>query len=119
MSNKILLIFIFLSFFSLAKAEIVKNIIIDGNKRVSDETIKVYGQIELNKNIEDKDLDRILKRLYETEFFEDIKIELRNNNLKIVLKEYPIVNQLVIVGEKSNRYKDQIKKIIKLKEKKS
>ncbi len=119
MSNKILLIFIFLTFFSLAKAEIVKNIIIEGNKRVSDETIKVYGQIELNKNIEDKDLDRILKRLYETEFFEDIKIELRNNNLKIVLKEYPIVNQLVIVGEKSSRYKDQIKKIIKLKEKKS
>ena len=46
-------------------------------------------------------------------------MELNNNILKINLKEYPIVNQLIIIGEKSTRYKEQIKKIIKLREKRS
>ena len=46
-----ILIFItifFLNFFML-NAEVVNKVEINGNKRVSDETIKVYGKIELNK----------------------------------------------------------------------
>ena len=39
--------------------------------------------------------------------------------MNIELKEYPVINQLVIVGEKTKRYKEQIIKILKLKEKKS
>ena len=94
-----------------------KKIEINGNKRVSDETVKIYGGIELNKDYAEKDLDQILKDLYSTNFFEDINVDLRNNVLRINLKEYPIINQLIIIGEPSKRYKDQIKKIIQLKEK--
>ena len=101
------------------QAEIVKSIVIEGNKRVSTETIKIYGGIEINKDYSNKDLNNVLKDLYETDFFEDVKLELKNNVLKVQLKEYPFINQLVIIGEKSKRYRDQIKKIIKLKEKKS
>ena len=43
-------IIFFFFFFSFLKAEIVKKIIINGNKRVSDETIKIYGEIEINKD---------------------------------------------------------------------
>ncbi len=114
---KILLITILVS--TISKAEMVSKIKIEGNKRVSDETIKIYGNIDLDKDYSEKDLDRVLKDLYDTEFFEDVKLELKNNTLLINLKEYPIVNQLIIIGEKSNRYKDQIKKVIKLKEKRS
>ena len=39
--------------------------------------------------------------------------------MTINLKEYPIVNQLVITGEKSKKFKNQIKKIKKLKSKNS
>ena len=85
-------------------------------KRVSNETIKIYGDIDLNKDYSEKDLNVITNNLYETNFFEDIKIDLNNNVLKISLKEYPTINQLLISGEKSKRYKDQIKKIIQLKE---
>ncbi len=109
---------IFLIFFN-ANSEIVKEIIINGNKRVSPETIKLYGDIKVNQDYSDKDLNRILNNLYETEFFDDVKVSLSNNILTVNLKEYPIVNQLIIVGEKSNKYKDQIKKLIKTKEKKS
>ena len=47
MIKKFLISIIILSFTSL-KAEIVKEVVIEGNKRVSDETIKVYGEIEIN-----------------------------------------------------------------------
>ena len=111
--------FFIILFISTLKAETINRVDINGNKRVSDETIKIYGGISLKKDYSQKDLDLILKSLYETEFFDDVKIELSNNVLKINLKEYPIINQLIIIGEKSNRYKDQIKKVIKLKEKRS
>ena len=109
---------IFFIFFN-ANSEIVKEININGNKRVSNETIKLYGDIKVNQDYSDKDLNRILNNLYETEFFDDVKVSLSNNILTVNLKEYPIVNQLVIIGEKSNKYKDQIKKLINTKEKKS
>jgi outer membrane protein insertion porin family len=100
-------------------AEIVNKVIIDGNERVSDETIKIYGKIDLNVDYSNKDLDQILKNLYSTDFFEDINVKLENNTLKISLREYPIINQLIITGEKSNKYKDAIKDLMSIKEKSS
>ncbi len=119
MKNFLLIVAVTIFLFSPTYAENIKKIEINGNKRVSDETIKIYGQIELNKEFTDLDLDRILKNLYETNFFEDVNIKVESNILKINLKEYPIVNQLVITGEKSQKYKEQIKKSINLKEKRS
>ena len=110
---------IFLFGFSYLNAEIVNNLIINGNKRVSNETIKVYGEIELNKNYLESDLNKILYNLYSTEFFEDVKLNLANNTLTIDLKEYPVINQLIFNGENNRRYVSEIKKLIKLKEKKS
>ena len=105
--------------FSLLNAEVVNEIIIDGNKRVSDETIKIYGDIEIGKNYLEKDLNSIINKIYSTLFFENVEIELKNNIMKISLKEYPIVSQLLIIGEKSNKFKEQIKSLISTKEKKS
>ncbi len=109
----------FFSFFFNLYAEVVNKIEISGNSRISNETVKIYGDIKLNKDYSEKKLDLILNNLYQTDFFEDVKIEISNNTLKIKLKEYPIIDQLVIVGESSKKYKDEIKKIIKSKEKSS
>ena len=110
-----LFIYIFFLYFSFAKADIVKQITIEGNKRISDETVKIYGEIENNRNYTDEDIDTILKNLYSTDFFEDVQISLENNVLIINLKEYPVINQLIVVGEKNKRYLDQIKKLLSLK----
>tara|TARA_B100001093_G_scaffold388747_1_gene374886 strand:- start:3111 stop:5339 length:2229 start_codon:yes stop_codon:yes gene_type:complete len=119
MINKISILFIlFLSYLPL-KAEIIKDIVIEGNNRFSDETIKIYGDVEINKDINETDIDKILNNLYTTDFFEDIKINLSKNVLTIKLKEYPLINNLVIIGEDSNKYKDAIKDAISLKEKKA
>ncbi len=119
MIKKTTLLIFFLLFFSVLKAEIIKEIVIDGNKRVSDETIKVYGEIELNKNFSENDINKVLNNLYSTEFFENIEIKFSKNILKINLQEYPVISQLIVIGEEKKAYKEQIIKLIKLKEKKS
>ena len=124
MSNqkKILLSFfisILTLFFSSLRADIVNKIIVEGNSRVSEETIKIYGEIELNTEFNEKKIDEILNNLYSTEFFEDVKIKLNNNILEIQVKEYPVINQIFLVGEQRNSIKEQILKNIKLKQKRS
>ena len=118
---KILLTIIFtLVFnFSFLNAEVIKDTIIKGNKRISDETILLYGDIKLGKDYSEADINNIIKNLYSTNFFEDIQISLDKNILSLTLKEYPVLNQLIIVGENNKRFKDQIKKIMQLKEKRS
>ena len=78
-------------------AAIIKEIRIDGNNRVSKETIKVYGEIKINENVDEQRLNKILNNLYSTNFFEDVKISEDNGILKIIVKEYPVVNQLIII----------------------
>ena len=52
---KYILLVLFLSFSSkFINAEVINNVIISGNKRISDETIKIYGQINDYKNIQKK-----------------------------------------------------------------
>ncbi len=64
-------------FFSLSlAAEVVQKLEVKGNNRISDETIKVYGEITFAKDYSPYDINGILKNLYKTDFFEDIKISL-------------------------------------------
>ncbi|WP_075533940.1 outer membrane protein assembly factor BamA [Candidatus Pelagibacter communis] len=116
MTKKIILSF-FLLFFSALKAEVIENVIIEGNKRISDETIKIYGEVELNKNFTESELNKVLSNLNSTNFFENIEINLNNKTLKIVVKEYPFVNQLIILGEPKKSNVEEIKKLIQIKSK--
>ena len=110
-----------ISFFlySNSFAEIVKKFNVKGNNRISSETIKVYGGIEINKNYNEVDLNIVLNKLYDTGFFEDVKVSIVKNELVILVKEFPFVDQLIIIGEKSNKYKKEIKKVVSTKEKRS
>ena len=118
--NKIIaVLFTFLVLTLPLKAEVVKNIIINGNERISNETVKVYGGIELNKEFSERDSNDILKNLYDTGFFESVEVLFENNKLIVNLKEYPSINQLIIIGEKSQKYQKEIKKVINSKEKRS
>ena len=105
--------------FTALKSETVNTVIIDGNKRVSEETVILYGDIKLNEEINENKLNLILKNLYSTEFFEDVELRMDKGTLFVNLKEYPIINQLILVGEPSNRIKNDILKNLKLKQKNS
>ena len=107
-----------LIFFS-ASAEIVKNVKIEGNNRISSETIKVYGEINIGDDYSSFDINQILKNLYKTNFFEDVKISLTSNVLNIFVEEYPIINFIDLQGEPSKTVKKKVLEQLNLKEKES
>ena len=90
---KRILIFILL-FFSYVNAEEVNKLVIEGNKRISDETIKIYGELELNKNFTEGDINKVLNNLNSTNFFENIEINFTNKTLKIIVEEYPNISNI-------------------------
>ena len=104
---------------NVSNAEIVTSIQINGNQRVSDETIKIYGNIKFNKDYNESDLNKILNNLFSTNFFEDVRVEISKNVLIINLTEFAVVRNLTIVGEERPKYVKEIKKQILLKEKNS
>ncbi len=113
--KKILTIITFFLFSSNLNGEIIKKIEITGNERVSDETVKVYGDISINQNIDNLKINQIIKNLYSTNFFENIDISVTDQTLFIKLVEYPVINEIIIVGEDANKYKEAIKENIKSK----
>ena len=98
MHKYFILIYLFLTL--NLSAEVIQKIEVKGNDRISEETIKVYGEINLNENYTQFDVDNILKNLFKTNFFEDVKISLTNGILRIVVKEYAIINFIELKGEK-------------------
>jgi len=111
-------IFLFCLFLNFnLSAEIIKKLIVTGNNRISQETIKVYGEININKDYSTFDVNKILKNLYQTEFFEDVKISLNNGTLNINVKEYSVVNFIDLRGEKSKNIKEKVLELLQIKEK--
>ncbi len=93
------LIIIFFSI-SYSVAEILKDIKINGNHRISNETIIMLGDIKKDVDYDNNKLNNILKNLYDTNFFRDIKIELSNGILELNLSENPIIEDIEITGIK-------------------
>ena len=117
MKNKLAVIIIFLFCSTYSFAEIVKKIEIVGNERVNSETIRIFGGIELNDNLNTDDLNKILKKLYETNFFENVNLTLNNSILRIRVVENAIVQNLIIKGIDNDNLKKDISEIIIIKEK--
>ena len=68
MIKKILitLTFIIVPFF--VNAEKINDVVIDGNSRISKETILIYGNINNGDEISEKKINDIIKNLYQTIF---------------------------------------------------
>ena len=113
----ILLIIIILT--KSANAQNVENIEIIGNKRISDETVLVLGNINLNNFFDDQNLDKILKNLYSSNFFADVRLSFDNNTLKIELIENPIIENIEFTGFKNTDFINELSQRISLKERMS
>ncbi len=105
MHKRIFLIFlclISLQFTNILMAEVntnettIANIIIKGNERVSDDTILTYANISKGDTITPVLIQDIIKRLYQTNYFDDISVIQNFNDLIITLVEKPIVSDIII-----------------------
>ena len=109
----------FFLFFNVSGTEIVNKIIINGNERVSDQTIIVFSAVKLGDTINAKKLNEIVNRLYESNFFDNISTGFDNQELTITVKESPIINKIEFQGIKSETLKDTISKNLSLKSRSS
>ena len=113
-------VFLFINLFVVnSHSEVVKTIEINGNERISSETIIVFGDILIGKDYKSSDVNQLIKKLFDTSFFSDISINLANNKLSITVKENPIINSIVFKGEKAKKFKEKILELVTLKEKAS
>ena len=103
------IILILLFFSNNALSDTVNKIDIIGNDRISDETIKLFISIDTDDQINEDKLNKILKDLYETNFFKDVSIKFENQILFIDVKENPIIENIIYKGVKSKRILDIIK----------
>ena len=102
--------FLILFFFSsYGLSESLNKIVIIGNDRISDETIKLFISTNINEEIDDVKLNNILKDLYETNFFKDISVKFDNQTLSIIVLENPIIENIFYNGIKSDRILEIIK----------
>ena len=102
---------IFLLIVSLStttRAEIINNIVVNNNDRISLETIKTYGDIKIGIEYSSDDLNDILKNLYETNFFKDVSLKIKKNTLIINVVENKLIQAININGIKSENIKKAI-----------
>ena len=117
------ILFFIIFFFSFivqnSFADILKEVKVIGNKRISKETIILFGNIKINENLNVEELDDVLKKLYETNFFSDVKVNFEQNILEITLVENPIIQRVVFDGIKAKKMREALKEVIILRDKSS
>ena len=98
-------------------AENVKNsnIIIEGNKKISSNTI--VELLNLTGNIANsKNLNEYQKKLFQSNFFTSVDISFSNKKIFIRVIENPIVDYIFIEGIESDQLLNKIKDTLELKE---
>jgi len=107
------IIFFILIFTSCAFADVTQVNIL-GNKRVSSNTIESLVD-KKTPEVNSIFINNLTRKLYNTEFFSNVKISFDNNILNISVEENPIINFFYINGISGSDL-DDINKIISLKE---
>ena len=75
-------------------------IVIEGNNRISSEEITQYSGFEVGKVYSKEDISAIIKNLFSTNLFVDIKVKLDQNTLYINVLETPIISRINVDGNK-------------------
>ena len=96
-------------------SEEVGKISIQGNKLISSETIKIFGDVEM-KDYSERDLNELIKKLYDTGFFSSVSVEIKDKQLFINVQEFPLVSKIIFKGEDAKKYITAVSEYLSLKE---
>jgi outer membrane protein insertion porin family len=91
-------------FASSVNAETFQNFNVVGNERVSAQTIINFSNLNVGSDLSENDLNRALKNIYDTNFFEFVSLDIRNNILNINVKEFPIIQDIKFKGIKAKKF---------------
>ena len=103
--------------FSVSKAKIYKEIIVEGNERLSVETVIMFSGLNLSDDLTINDLNSSIKKLYKTNYFKDIKITQKKKILTIIIIENPIIQSIKINGIKNKNTLSKLEELTKKSEK--
>ena len=113
-------IFIVLFLFtSSLKSEEFNNILINGNERISDETILIFSNLSNEQFLNENSINDVLKKLYESGFFKDVVVKIENKNLIIDVVENPIIETVFIEGINRKTMEESLYGILSLKNRSS
>ena len=76
----------------------ISEIRVDGTSRVAKETVQTYLPVKVGDLSTPSALSNALERLYETNLFQDIKLNLEGTILIVSVVENPIINRVNIEG---------------------
>ena len=124
MFKKLYKITLFITFFTLmlslwSRAEVINEIDIEGNQRISSESIKMFAGVSISDDLTENNLNEILKKLYDTSFFDLVSVKILNNTLVIKVTENPIIQNITFEGIKSSKIIEDLKKNVLLKSRSS
>lgn len=91
---------------------IIKQIRIEGLQRIEMGTVLNYLPVKVGDTLTQDKTDDIIHRLFNTGFFQDVRIEEQNATLIIDLEEHPVISKLSIVGTHEFD-KDELMKALK------
>ena len=63
------------------KAEVINDIKVINNERISKETILIFADIKIGENYDQNNLNKILKEIYDTNFFSNVSLEINCGSL--------------------------------------
>ena len=98
-----------------SNAEVVNKITINGNERISDDYIMLFSEISLNQTLNNKLINKALKKIYNTGFFKDVDINFNEGTLEINLIENPIIQSTNIKGIKAKKISEPLFDLIQSK----
>jgi outer membrane protein insertion porin family len=117
--KKLILSFLLFFYVTNIQAVIIKDVIVEGNNRVSKETIQMFAEVNSGDDINQKSFNDILKNLYKTNFFKNVSLFLENDILKIAVEENPVVENYYIEGIKNKTLLESVEDNILFKAKSS
>ena len=92
---------------------IIKSIAVSGSQRLEPDTVRSYLSFKPGDAYSRETLDQALKDLYATELFADVQIRDDNGALTVVVRENPVINRIVLEGNKAIK-EDKIRPEIRL-----
>jgi outer membrane protein insertion porin family len=92
---------------------IVRSIAVAGSQRLEPDTVRSYVDLKPGQPYTREALDQALKDLYATELFQDVQIRDDNGALTIQIRENPVINRIVLEGNKRLK-EDKIRPEIRL-----
>lgn len=92
---------------------VIQSIVVTGNQRLEPDTIRSYIRMHAGQPYTQTAADQALKDLFATELFADVQIANDGGNVTITVKENPVVNRIVLEGNKRIK-EDKILPEIKL-----